>query len=692
MTYTHEWVALTGNPNSGKTALFNLLTGLNHKVSNYPGITVERKMGSGNLGNDTINILDLPGTYSLIPESKDEEVVSKEIKNWIIGDQKPSVIISVVDATNLSRNLYLTSQLLDLDIPVIIALNMMDLVESKNIEINLEMIQKELGPQAVIPISARTGEGIPELKRAIIHGLENPVKNDSLAFDIPVPVMEAIEPVVDWVKARHQLSDKQAIGITLREITGQEHEHSFMIAEGTDRLEKACSALANLGFPCHLLEPTLRYLWLDKVIQQAEMEITKKSRSEKVDDIITHPWLGPIIFVNILYFIFQALFTWSSYPMDWIDAGIGWLGQSVVNAFPPTLMRDLLVEGIIGGVGSVVVFLPQILILIFFLTLLEDTGYMARVAIMSDKLMTKLGLHGRSVLPLMSGYACAIPGIISTRTIDSWKERLVTILVLPLTSCSARLPVYALMIGAFVPAITVWKVINLQGLTMVLMYFLGTFTALLLSLIFSHFIKVDQKKSFIMELPPYRIPVMKSVLSQVFIRGKLFLTGAGKIIMIVSVILWFLASFPKNAEKQNAFVESYAAKIGHTIEPVIKPLGFDWKIGVGLITSFAAREVLVSTMATIYNVEEEGDDLVNLTDALKNDVNPKTGMPIYTPLVALSLMIFYVYAAQCMATFAIVRRETNSWKWTGFMMLYMTLLAYGGSLLVYQGGLWLGFG
>jgi len=691
MTYTSDWVALTGNPNSGKTALFNALTGLNHKVSNYPGITVERKMGKGQIGNFSINILDLPGTYSLIPESKDEEVVSKEIKNWMIGDQKPSVIISVVDATNLSRNLYLSSQLLDLDIPVIIALNMMDLVKSKNIEIDLEMIQNELSPQAVIPISARTGEGLPELKKAILNALDKPNVPSDFPIDIPEPVQEAIQPVVQWIENRYRLSKRQSTGIALREITGQSIEHSYLVAEGYDRLKETCSQLAIIGFPCHTLEPTIRYLWLDRVIQQAEMEIIIKSRSEKVDEIITHPWMGPIIFVNILYFIFQSIFTWAAYPMDWIDSSIGWIGHTAISVLPAGLLRDLLVEGIIGGVGAILIFLPQILILIFFLTLLEDTGYMARVAIMTDKLMTKLGLHGRSVLPLMSGYACAIPGIMSTRTIDSWKERLVTMLVLPLISCSARLPVYALMIGAFVPAVTVWKVFNLQGLTMVLMYFLGTATAMILSLVFSRFIKADQKKSFIMELPPYRIPVMQSVFRQVYMRGKLFVSGAGKIIMVVSIILWFLASFPYLDSDEHSIVDSYAAKIGHTIEPAIAPLGFDWKIGVGLITSFAAREVLVSTMATIYNVEDEGDELIKLTDALKNDMNPKTGRHVYSPLVALSLMIFYVYAAQCMATFAIVRRETNSWKWPLFMIVYMTVLAYSASFIVYQGGIILGY-
>jgi len=344
-------------------------------------------------------------------------------------------------------------------------------------------------------------------------------------------------------------------------------------------------------------------------------------------------------------------------------------------------------------VGAILIFLPQILILMFFMTILEDTGYMARVAFMMDKLMNKIGLHGKSVLPLMSGYACAIPGIMATRTIDSWKERLITIIVLPLISCSARLPVYTLMIGAFIPNKPILGFLNLQGLTMVLMYFLGTVTAMVIAAIISRFIEGKGKSSFVMEMPPYRMPLAVSLFRQVYTRGKLFVINAGKIIMAISIVLWFLASFPKPDSDEESFSiqNSYAGKIGHAIEPVIAPLGFDWKIGVGLITSFAAREVMVSTLATLYNVEDEGDDFVGITEALKNEVNPLTGLPKYTPLVALSIMVFYVYAAQCMATFAIVKNETNSWKWPLIMIVYMTGLAYIGSLLVYQGGQMLGF-
>ncbi len=461
--------------------------------------------------------------------------------------------------------------------------------------------------------------------------------------------------------------------------------------------DKVAHEIDELGLNHRILEATLRFEMLDNTLKDITLinqnEIKNQSRSERVDKMLTHKWLGPLIFFILLYGIFQSIFLWATIPMQYIDSGVGYLGNYCVQLFSPGILRDLLVEGIISGVGAILIFLPQILILIFFMTILEDTGYMARVAFMMDKLMNKIGLHGKSVLPLMSGYACAIPGIMATRTIDSWKERMITIIVLPLISCSARLPVYTLMIGAFIPNKPILGFLNLQGLTMVFMYFLGTVTAMIIAAIISRFIEEKGKSSFVMEMPPYRMPLAVSLFRQVYIRGKLFVINAGKIIMAISIVLWFLASFPKPESDTVSFSiqDSYAGKIGHAIEPVIAPLGFDWKIGVGLITSFAAREVVVSTLATLYNVEDEGDDFVGITEALKNEVNPLTGLPRYTPLVALSIMVFYVYAAQCMATFAIVKNETNSWKWPLIMIVYMTGLAYIGSLLVYQGGQMLGF-
>lgn len=686
-------VALIGNPNAGKTALFNALTGLNHKVSNYPGVTVERRVGKAQIEGAMVNIMDLPGTYSLIPESQDEAIVADEVNKWSRMVEKPVCIISVVDSTNLNRNLYLTSQLLDLGIPVLVALNMTDLARKKSLNIDTAELQKKLGCSVVVPVAARLEEGIDDLKNAVKTILDKkPLNKYSKMVPLPEPIRKAIQPVSDWFrKQKHfhsRMAQAQALRVVSSNNNGQFEEDGL-----STLIETARRTVDNLGFPHSTLEATIRYHWLDQVVPPTDINIKTKTRSERIDNILTHPVLGPVIFIGILAFIFQSVFTWATVPMDWINNGISMFGDSVSGLLPAGIVRDLTVEGIIGGAGAILVFLPQILILIFFLALLEDSGYMARLAVMMDKAMTMVGLHGRSVLPLMIGYACAIPGIMSTRTINSWRERLVTILVTPLMSCSARIPVYALMIGAFVPAKQVWGFFGLQGLTLVLMYFLGTATALVLSLLFSRWIKADHNKSFIMELPPYRVPMMKSILRQVYTRGKVFITDAGKIIMVISICLWFLASFPRNEtdSRTNPNIKySYASKIGHMIEPVIQPLGFDWKIGIGLVTSFAAREVMVSTMATIYNVEGEGDKIISLTDALKNDVDPVSGKHVYTPLVALSLMVFYVYAAQCMATFAVVRRETNSWKWPLFMIVYMTGLAYFASLIVYQGGLWLG--
>ena len=443
------------------------------------------------------------------------------------------------------------------------------------------------------------------------------------------------------------------------------------------------------------LESDLRYGFIDEILFNSNFkdrsQIEDKTKSEKLDKFLTHSIFGPFLYIGILYFIFQSIFTFASIPMDFIDGIVSSFGNFVYNNLPDSLLRDLIVDGIIAGVGGIVIFLPQIIILMLFMIILEDTGYMTRVTFMSDKYMRMMGLHGKSILPIMSGYACAIPGIISSRTIDSLKERLVTILILPLISCSARLPVYVLMISAFIPQIYIYDFIGLQGFVMVCMYFLGTITAFILAKVFSKFLSEKSNPSFVMEIPPYRLPILKSVLKQLINRSKLFLVNAGKIIMLISIILWFLVSFPKHNGESVSIKDSYAGKVGQLIEPVIKPLGFDWKIGIGLITSFAAREVVVSTLSTIYNVEDDGENMVNLKEAMKNDINPVTGKNVFTPLVAISIMVFYVYAAQCVATFAIVKTETNTWKWPIFMIAYMTLLAYIMSFLVYNLGQYFGF-
>ena len=705
------WVALVGNPNSGKTAIFNLLTDMNQKVSNYPGITVEKKLGTGQFNDGTVyHLLDFPGTYSLTPESFDERIVAEQVLQWIHGKNPPAVIVSVVDATNLSRNLYLTTQLLDLGIPIVIALNMMDLVDQTE-KIDPSSLKKWLGAVAVVSMSALKKSGLNKIKDQVRASIfTQTVNNDIFPLEVTKPLETILMPITSLLftklgytprfaaaQALRIIARKSTLELYNRAIQEDQKIDSKTLNELEDLRTVAIQEIEKEKLKPSSLEAMLRYKWLDANLAQDRSDQTNKIRkihaSEKIDQILTHRWLGPGIFIGLLYFIFQSIFNFASIPMDWIEVGVNWLGKRAVTLVPESYFRDLLIDGIIAGLGAILIFLPQIVILMFFLTLLEDSGYMARVAFMLDRGMSKIGLHGRSVLPLMSGYACAIPGIMSTRTINNWKERLITMLILPLMSCSARLPVYALMIGAFIPPITVGYIFGLQGLMMVVMYFIGTVTALILAKLFSLWIKSEGKSSFVMEMPPYRLPILRSVFRQVFIRAKLFLFNAGKIIMAISIILWFLASFPKtdNRGEQTTIHNSFAGKIGHIIEPAIQPLGFDWKVGIALITSFAAREVVVSTMATIYNVENTSDDMVQLSDAMKNDVNPSTGLPVFTPLVAVSLMVFYVYAAQCMATFAIIRRETNTWKWPLFMIVYMNVLAYLVSFLVYQGGLWLGF-
>ncbi|NOZ75946.1 MAG: ferrous iron transport protein B [FCB group bacterium] len=702
-------IALIGNPNSGKTAVFNQLTGLNQKVSNYPGITVEKKIGMGTFSDGRpFRILDLPGTYSLVPDSLDEQIVSEQTLNWSLDLDRPDVIVAVVDASNLRRNLLLVTQISDLGIPVILALNMADRVHHDISDDMLTGLENGLGLWKAIPLVAIKGKGFKELKAELQS------VGEKTAVRLPVYAgldKEAFHPLETWLTSElgfpRDWCRAQALRLVCKSgysdlVRAQLEKIGHSAVENWTEFMSIRDSIRSQTPNWRSLpagDAGKRYAHIDAVLTKikwgSDDPLNRRSRSERADAWLTHPVLGPLIFVLLLVFIFQAIFSWAVVPMDWISQAMDWLNAGLHRGLPPGPLRDLLTDGILAGVGSIVVFLPQILILVFFLTLLEDSGYMARVAFMLDRFMSRMGLHGRSVLPLMSGYACAIPGIMATRTIDSWKERLITILILPLMSCSARLPVYALMIGAFIPNQKIGGIFGLQGLTLVSMYFLGTITALIMAKVFSRLIRKEKTSSFIMEMPPYRIPLMRSVGNQVILRGKLFLKNAGKIIMAVSIILWFLASYPKvdsGSGPVNNIERSFAGTLGHVIEPVIRPLGFDWKIGVGLVTSFAAREVLVSTLATMYNVADEQDDVLDLRTALRMDTDPATGKPRYSVLTALSLMVFFVFAAQCMATFAIVRHETNSWKWPLFMVTYLTVLAYLASLVVYQGGLRLGWG
>ena len=693
--------SILGNPNSGKSAVFNLITGLNQKVSNYPGITVEKHSSIISLENKNISIDDYPGTYSTKSQSIDEAAVRDTVFKWIESKElRPDGIIYVADITNLRRNLYFFSQLLPLNIPIILLLNMSDLINPADI-LSIQKLKKEFKIFDIISFSALKRQGLKELRKSMVDLLRNKSKSKNTFLSLSSENRKLLKPVIDILKnsidASKELIEDLSLSIFSSESFCKSSFFSNSIKDKVLRERKniLSKISTSMSKTINTLESDLRYGFIDEILFNSNFkdrsQIEDKTKSEKLDKFLTHSIFGPFLYIGILYFIFQSIFTFASIPMDFIDGIVSSFGNFVYNNLPDSLLRDLIVDGIIAGVGGIVIFLPQIIILMLFMIILEDTGYMTRVTFMSDKYMRMMGLHGKSILPIMSGYACAIPGIISSRTIDSWKERLVTILILPLISCSARLPVYVLMISAFIPQIYIYDFIGLQGFVMVCMYFLGTITAFILAKVFSKFLSEKSNPSFVMEIPPYRLPILKSVLKQLINRSKLFLVNAGKIIMLISIILWFLVSFPKHNGESVSIKDSYAGKVGQLIEPVIKPLGFDWKIGIGLITSFAAREVVVSTLSTIYNVEDDGENMVNLKEAMKNDINPVTGKNVFTPLVAISIMVFYVYAAQCVATFAIVKTETNTWKWPIFMIAYMTLLAYVMSFLVYNLGQYFGF-
>lgn len=697
------WIAVVGNPNCGKTALFNRLTGLHHKVGNYPGITVEKK--SGWLRGHRILVRDLPGTYSLNAKSIDEKIVADMVQSWREPQNRPRAVIVVVDATNLTRNIYLALQLLDWDLPTIIVLNMYDEVVRKKIKIDLKLLKKRLNAWAVIPTSAKYGQGVDEIVQTVLQIPDHPPIQETPPRLVEIDrYREFLQPVIAFlgkrinklyhhplIDALRLISDKGYINYLSKYLAFEEIEELQAL------LQQVRQALERNNFPYKTLEQTARYafidLYLTDIVTQDDVE--RRSLSERVDNFLTHRIFGPIIMVLILFVIFNAIFSWAQYPMDLIQSGIGWLSQEISMVMPPGLLRSLLTDGVIAGVGAILIFFPQIIILVFFLSIFEDSGYMARMAFMMDRLLSKLGLQGRSVLPLLSGFACAIPAVMAARTIDNRRNRIVTILLIPLMSCSARLPVYTLLVAAFVPNKIFFGFMSLQGMVFTAVYFLGMFTAILVAWILKKIYPPKSSQVMMMELPPYRFPLLSSVWWQIYDRGKSFLVTAGSIILAVSIILWFLASFPRGENFQQLssrqrIEQSYAGQIGKAIEPLIKPLGFDWKIGVGLITSFAAREVIISTLSTLYNIESEANAQRSLTQALREDHYPD-GKPVYDLLVALSLMVFYVYAMQCMATFAIVRKETNSWRWPFAMMGYLTSLAYVASFLVYQGGRLLGF-
>ncbi len=698
-------IALVGNPNTGKTSVFNSLTGLHQKVGNYPGVTVEKKTGSFLSGNTKVEIIDLPGLYSLVPKSLDDKIASDILTNQKQDIVTIDIIVLVADASNLNRNLYLLTQIMDIGKPVILVLNMMDVAKRNGLKIDRDCLQNELGVK-VIPVVAKKGKGIDELKREIISLKIAEAARGARHLEVEEKFKTALAPVGDYLREKTAYGPGYVHSLSLRFISSDD-ALKYWLEEWRDKLDiphfksliaGARKQLESLDFNWHMAEARLRYRWIDRLLASCVTRSDEVSPdiSVKLDKILTHSVFGPLIFLLIFAGIFQTIFSYAEVPMNWIEAGMSLLGQWVVHIIPAGLLQSLIVDGIIAGVGAVLVFLPQILALFFFLGILEDTGYMSRVAFMMDRVMRGAGLSGRSVIPLLSSFACAIPGIMATRTVHDWKERLITILIAPFMSCSARLPVYVLIIGAFIPEGRILGIVSYSALTLLSLYLLGIAAAAGSAYVFKKVLKRGgTPSSFVMELPPYRRPSLRWTSLQMYERAKLFVTDAGKIILAVTIVLWFLASFPRNeTPSDDGFTkapieQTYAGRFGKTLEPLIKPLGFDWKIGIGLITSFAAREVMVSTLATIYNLEDADEGSVDLRQALVNDKDPQTGKPLYTIWTALSLLVYYVLAMQCMATVAIVKRETNSWRWPLIMIVYMTTMAYLASFTVYHiGQLW----
>jgi len=687
-------IAIIGNPNAGKTTLFNALTGLRQKVGNYPGVTVEKKEGRIVFGDGSEAVLlDLPGTYSLTANSPDEKVATDILLGRVDYTPLPELVVCVVDASNLERNLYLISQIIDNHLPVVIALNMIDVAQREGLIINVQKLSAELGVK-IIPTVGSKSIGIDELKAVIANHVEPSRK--SRQWILPEPVQRECDELKGMLQTMHHLAEPLAFyeAIVLLTSTAALSEHDDRYApELLDHVKKDHLQLEKLGIDRNSVVVESRYEWIKRVCTSSVVSQRRNANttSDKIDRVLTHKVWGFVIFIGLMAVVFQAIFSWANFPMLMIGEAINWIDSQIMQAMPAGDLRDLLVNGAIAGVGAVVTFLPQILFLFLFIGFLEDTGYMARAAFIMDRIMSKVGLHGKSFIPLLSSFACAIPGIMATRTIENRKDRLVTMLVAPLVSCSARLPVYALMIAAFIPPKRVLGIFSLPGLTLVSMYLLGLTAALAMAWLFKKTLLKSETPAFIMELPPYKMPSLKSVFMHMWERSALFLKRAGTIILGVSIVLWFLATYPKteNASASQSLDRSFAGRAGHFIEPAIKPLGFDWKVGIGLIGSILQREVFVSTLGTIYNIRDAKQEsgIMSLQDHLQKDTDPATGLPAFTALTAICLMVYYVLAMQCMSTVAIMRRETNGWKWPIFQIGYMTALAYVGTFIVYRVGI-----
>jgi ferrous iron transport protein B len=697
-------IALLGNPNCGKSSTFNQLTGLRQKIGNFPGVTVDKKSGKTQLPNgQEAELTDFPGTYSFYPTSLDERIVVQSLCNPS-GPNYPDAVVYIADVTKLEKHLLLLTQLRDLGLPLLLGLNMADVAEEQGLSVDQAILERELGVKSV-RFSGRTGQGMDELKQAMQDMQEQP------------GAYRAKSPFFRMSASEQQLAKAaQAICPTANTYQGLLIAHHYewlpFLSEAQRKL--IGDAAAEHGFQplrAQVEETMQRFDTFTPIARKAIKlgSVDGTVLTERLDGLLTHRVFGPLIFFLLMLLVFQAIFAWATYPMDLIEGLFVFAGESVRSLLPDGWLASLLVDGILAGLGGILVFVPQIAILFLLVSLLEEVGYMARAAYLFDGLMQRFGLNGRSIVALISGGACAIPAVMSTRTIGNWKERLITILVTPFISCSARIPVYTVLIGFVVPEQQVLGFFNMQGLAFMGLYLLGIFAALASAWVFKLLLNTHERSFLMLELPEYRRPVFRNVLLTVWEKVRSFAVEAGRIILGISIVLWFLASYSLPGEMEAAEARalavaereglgeqetdnliaaeqieaSFAGKLGKSIEPAIAPLGYDWKIGIALITSFAAREVFVGTMATIYSIGS-ADDEQSVRERMAQERNPVTGELVYSPAASLSLLLFYVFAMQCMSTLAVVRRETKSWKWPLVQFAFMTALAYLSALFAYQ--------
>ncbi|MBD8488656.1 ferrous iron transport protein B [Echinicola sp. CAU 1574] len=693
-------VALIGNPNVGKTTIFNRLTGLRQKVGNYPGVTVDKRFANVKIGEQEATILDLPGTYSIYPNSEDEVIVHR-VLNGLDQGNRPDFVLAVVDMSSMERGLFLITQIMDLGLPMAIVLNMEDTAEEQGIKVKTHALYRSLGVP-IIQSNARSNKGIDGILDLIGQKMfEKPQSFLNIEDLLPHELSSAVQ-------------EKFGLENSYQAYQLIRFHQSEPLIDHNDKLwlEHQLSKVEYDIKKTQLEETQQRYAGIQQVLSSAieKTDIQRKRLTDKLDSVFLHKIGGYGIFIGILLVIFQAVFAWSAMPMDLIDGFFATLSAAVANLLPAGVLTDLITEGIIPGIGGVVIFIPQIALLFAFLGILEDTGYMSRVVFLMDRIMRPFGLNGKSVVPLISGIACAIPGIMATRNIGNWKDRLITIMVTPLMSCSARLPVYVILIGIAVPESYVGP-FNLQAIALLGMYLLGIIAVLFTSWILKLALKFKEKSYLMVEMPLYRLPRWKDVLITMYSKSKTFVFAAGKVILTISVILWVLASYGPSSVREESIAKvevpaenaaqedldlyesqlasaelesSYIGIMGKFIEPTIRPLGYDWKIGIALITSFAAREVFVSTIATLYSVGSDVEDELTIQQKLESEVNPETGEKVFNLATAFSLIVFYAFAMQCMSTLAVVYRETKGWKWPVIQTVYMTALAYVSAWVVYQ--------